>query len=116
MQTLTFAKLNGSWYISHNPYYHQDSAGQNNPLLEGSEAILNLLAGNGTSVTVTLDTEPFENSDVLELMQLCQPFLEGGYYYMHQYAGQNVDFKIWLCDVPKYAFGTIPDRIYLRRS
>lgn len=116
MHTFSFTKSNGAWHIDfiHPPF--QEYASYNVPLLEGAESILNLLSDNGTSVTIDLDTEPFENADVLELMQLCQPFLEGGYYYMHHYAGEDIHYRIWLCDVPKYAFGTIPARIYLRRA
>jgi hypothetical protein len=49
-------------------------------------------------------------------MQLCHPFLDGGYYYMRLFAGQAIDYKVWMCDVPRYAFGSIPDRIYLRKT
>ena len=116
MRTFTFTKTKGAWYIND---FHASNKQQLEPtssVLEGSEAILNLLAGNGTTVTVNLDTEPFEDAAVLELMQLCQPFLDGGYYYLHLYAGKAIDFKIWMCDVPKYAFGSMPERIYLRKA
>lgn len=99
------------------PATFDQGQGQHNlTLVEGSETMLNLLSENHDQVTVALDTEPFDNADVLELMQLCHPFLDGGYYYMHNYAGQSIDYKIWLCDVPKYAFGSIPERIYVKRA
>lgn len=116
MHTFSFTKSNGAWHIDSIQLPFHEYASYNVPLQEGAETILNLLSGNGSAVTIDLDTEPFDNADVLELMQLCHPFLEGGYYYMYQYAGQAIHYQIWMCDVPKYAFGAIPARIYLRRS
>lgn len=116
MHVFTFTKENGTWYMDHSDSMDQEHTQHDVTLIEGSETMLNLLSENCDHVSVALDTEPFDNADVLELMQLCHPFLDGGYYYMHNYAGQSIDYKIWLCDVPKYAFGSIPDRIYVRRA
>jgi hypothetical protein len=116
MHIFTFTKENGTWYINFSDSIDNQQPQHNLTLVEGSETMLNLLSNNCEQVTVALDTEPFDNADVLELIQLCQPFLDGGIYYMHRYAGQPIDYKIWLCDVPKYAFGSIPERIYVRRA
>lgn len=116
MNIFTFTKENGTWYMDHYASNDQEHPQHDVTLMEGSETMLNLLSENRNQVTVALDTEPFDNADVLELMQLCHPFLDGGYYYMHNYAGKSIDYKIWLCDVPKYAFGSIPERIYIKRA
>jgi hypothetical protein len=116
MRTFTFTKNGDAWYMASMNPNDQKNYEETNSLLEGSATILNLLAGTGTTITLNLDTEPFENAEVLELMQLCHPFLDGGYYYMRLFAGQAIDYKVWMCDVPRYAFGSIPDRIYLRKT
>lgn len=116
MHFITFTKENGSWYIDSSTPITQENVQHTVAPVEGSQTMLNLLSADCNQVTVALDTEPFDNADVLELMQLCHPFLDGGYYYMHNYAGKSIDYKIWLCDVPKYAFGSIPERIYIKRA
>lgn len=116
MHIFNFTKENGTWHMDLPESWNQENAHNNITLMEGSETMLNLLSENCNQVKVALDTEPFDNADVLELMQLCHPFLDGGYYYMHNYAGQSIDYRIWLCDVAKYAFGSIPERIYVKRT
>jgi hypothetical protein len=78
--------------------------------------MLNLLSAGENEVSVLMEKEPFENADVLELQQTCEPFLAGGIYLLHEYNGEIIDHPMWLSDVPKVVFGTIPEKIYFKKS
>jgi hypothetical protein len=82
----------------------------------GAETMLNLMSEGEGRVVLALNTEPFENASSMELLQICQPFLEGGYYSLREFEGKQINYKIWLCDVPKYVFGNFPEKIYVRRE
>lgn len=113
MNTYTFIKKNGSWQLLH----HKAGTHRKEPLPldDGSNSLLNLLADGNDKVKLRLTTEPFKDAQELELLQSCQPFLEGGYYRMRQdNKGTENSCQLWVSDVTKYVFGAVPDRIYVR--
>lgn len=85
-------------------------------MAEGANSMLNLLSEGKDEVSILLEKEPFENADVLELQQKCEPFLQGGYYLLHEYDGRVIDHSMWLSDVPKIVFGSLPEKIYFKKS
>lgn len=87
-------------------------------MVAGADTFLDLLSQGENDVYVTLSTEPFDNCEVLlfehygrlEAWELG----EGAWYVLSTYKGQHYDLKMWLCDVTKFVFGNLPDKIYFK--
>jgi hypothetical protein len=116
MNIYTFIKKDGNWQLQFSNHTYKDGSDAYVPLEDGADTMLNLLSAGENEVSILMEKEPFENADVLELQQTCEPFLAGGYYLLHEYNGKVVDYPMWLSDVPKVVFGTIPQKIYFKKS
>lgn len=116
MNAYTFVKKNGHWHIDSPEYLQQGGNTVDLTMASGADSMLNLMSAGNDSVTLTLNTEPFDNADVLELLQTCQPFMEGGYYTMSLHNGQPANYDMWLYDVPRFVFGDTPNKIYVRKE
>ena len=87
-------------------------------MVAGADTFLDLLSQGENDVYVTLSTEPFDDCEVLlfehygrlEAWELG----EGAWYVLSTYKGQHYDLKMWLCDVTKFVFGNLPDKIYFK--
>jgi hypothetical protein len=82
----------------------------------GDEDWLQLLAGRRSSITLFLDTEPFEGAGVLVLEELCTGPEGGAFYRMEFYGGRFINKRIWVCDVSLCIFGDLPPRIFFRKK
>ena len=116
MNTYTFIKKDGNWQLQLSSHTYKDGKNAYVDLTDGANTMLNFLSAGKNEVSVLLEKEPFDNADVLELQQRCEPFLQGGYYLLHEYNGEVIDQSMWLSDVPKVVFGSIPEKIYFRKS
>jgi hypothetical protein len=116
MNTYTFVKKDGRWHVDAPTYLQQGGNTDDLAMTYGADAMLNLMSNGNDSVTLTLNTEPFDNADVLELVQTCKPFMEGGYYSMNKHNGAPINYNMWLHDVTRFVFGDTPDKIYIRRE
>ena len=81
----------------------------------GANAVLKKLSHGDKKMTVLMDTEPINNAAVLELLKVCKAPMGGGYYVMKNYMGRIIKSRIWLCDIPLFVFGDLPERIYIKR-
>jgi hypothetical protein len=50
----------------------------------------------------------------LFLTDLYDPIPGGGYYYMKQCENKEVNKDLWLCDITRFVFRNIPEKIYIR--
>lgn len=116
MNSYTFIKKDGNWQLQFSNHTYKEGSDTYILLAEGADTMLNLLSAGENEVSVLMEKEPFENADVLELQQTCEPFLTGGYYLLHEYNGKVIDHSMWLSDVPKVVFGTLPEKIYFKKS
>ena len=116
MTTYTFIKENGRWHIDAPDFINKGGSKADLDMIAGADTLLNLLSEGADEVTLTFNTEPFEDAETLELLQLCGPFMDGGYYCMRKYKGKEIDFNMWVSDVTKFVFGSTPKRIYVRRE
>jgi hypothetical protein len=41
--------------------------------LPGADTMLDVMANGSNTVTITMADEPFDNADVIELMEVCDP-------------------------------------------
>ena len=87
-------------------------------MVAGADVFCDLLSQGENEVYITLSTEPFEGSDVLELMYLGRleswELGEGAWYGLERYADVEFDTTMWLCNVTKFVFGEFPKQIYFK--
>ena len=115
MQTYTFTRENGSWYIE----FTEELKGFTKSelvRLEGAGLLLDALCNGKRKLTLTIATSFFEKALELELVQMGEAPKGGGYYLMKDHRGKVLEQELWLCDVPLFIFGDIPRYIYLRRE
>jgi hypothetical protein len=111
----TFVKEGSQWFIDLPEYLAQGGSKADLQMVEGADELLQFIAGGKKRITLQLDREPFEDADVLELVELCAAPMGGGYYRMHMYRNQRIEKRIWLCDVTLFVFGDMPEHIYFRK-
>jgi len=63
-----------------------------------------------------MDNEPFAGADKLVLLHLCDPVTGGGHYLMKTFEGKAVNQEMWHSSLTECVFGSVPERIYLRRE
>ncbi len=108
MNTYTFFRQNGTWHIDAPEYIRQGGDEANLHMIAGASAMLNLMAGGNDKVTLTFDSKPFKGAEPIELLQMCDPFMDCGYYVMRKHNGREINFNMWLSDITKFVFGTTP--------
>ncbi len=126
-KTIGFYKEKGLWYADL-PEFLENGLGTKADLLmvDGSDSFLDLLSSNGTNVTVTMSTRPFENHSIrLEKINIGlnrdllnsvghAPVDYGAYYNVTTYQNKPFQHRLWLCPVTEYVFqGEYPQKIYL---
>ena len=87
-------------------------------MVAGADTFLDLLLQGEIETYVTLSSTPFEDCEMLlfehygrlEAWELG----EGAWYVLTSYQGQDYDLKMWLCNVTKFVFGDLPDKIYFK--
>jgi hypothetical protein len=109
MNTYTFFKKNGCWYMGSQVNFHSKSA-----IIEGCGYLLDHLARNQNEVTLTFDIKPFEHASLLEISSRCRSPIGGGYYILYNRMGRLIKSSIWLCNLPLLLFRSLPERIFLR--
>jgi hypothetical protein len=112
----TFVKEEDGWYITTPD--QPDAAGNTtlSLLSDAAHRLLDFVARGRNKVILSMDTEPFEGADLLELDQLGSPTEGGGYYRLFSRMGKLIAQALWLCDISLHIFGDIPERIYIRRE
>ena len=111
----TFLKENGRWFIDLPEYLQQGGSKADLEMVSGADEMLDAMARGRKKLTIELDREPFDGADLLELEELCEAPMGGGYYVMHTYTGRPLGKKMWLCDVTLFVFGDMPQRIYCKK-
>lgn len=87
-------------------------------MVMGADMFLDILSQGDDVVYVTMSTEYFEGSDVLQFTELGKlegPELgEGAWYFLNEYRGLSYSLPIWLCHVTTFVFEEYPNRIYFK--
>lgn len=85
-------------------------------MVSGADTFLDILSQGENEIYVTLSDKRFDGCEVLEFEYYGRleawELGEGAWYRLMSYKGVSYDLSMWLCDVTKYVFGDLPDRIY----
>ena len=115
MKIHRFVREGMEWYIDLPEYLVQGGDKGDLQMISGADTMLDIIAETENEVTLQINTEFFDGADELVLTELCDPILGGGYYHMKKFENKSVNKDLWLCDVTRFVFGNIPDRIYIKR-
>ena len=101
----------GDWYLDL-PEWEGDP--EDLQMIQGADEWLDLVAG-GTEVVLDIADIAFDEAEWMDLIRLGEPNLGGGgNYILECYQEQNVNLKIWLCEVVEFIFDQYPQRIYFK--
>ncbi len=110
MKTYKFYKeLSGRWYVDL-PEWTGEKADLE--MVAGADTMLNIMAEDQDKVNLIISLEPFEGSDELRLLYE-DTLVGGGHYAMESYKGIEFKLKIWLCEVTRFVFQKMPEKIYI---
>lgn len=116
MKVYTFINTAAGWFIDLPAFIEQGGSIGDLQMVDGADKMLDLMAGQDSTVSVWVAREPFEGSDSLVLTEKCDPYIGGAYYLMKSYLGQEINRTMWLCQVTEFVFGDLPDRIYVKSA
>ncbi|HKO81148.1 MAG TPA: DUF6717 family protein [Chitinophagaceae bacterium] len=115
MKVHQFIKEASDWYIDLPEYLQQGGSKGDLQMVSGADTLLDIIAGENNKVTLQIDTTQFSDADELLLTELCDPILGGGYYHLKRFENKEVNRNLWLCDVTRFVFGSIPEKIYIKQ-
>ena len=85
-------------------------------MVSGADTFLDILSQGENEVYVTLSDKPFDGCEFLQFEHYGRleawEMGEGAWYILTSYKGISYSLRMWLCDVTKYVFGDLPNRIY----
>ena len=112
---LTFNKNEkGEWYLQL-PEWTGDPAELQ--MVEGADQWLELVGKGNPKINLTLSTKNFDQAAVLTLLRTKEQNLGGGgIYYLESYLGATIELKIWLCEVTRFIFDDLPQKIYFLKK
>ncbi|MBS1566889.1 MAG: hypothetical protein JST39_21085 [Bacteroidetes bacterium] len=84
-------------------------------MVEGADTMLDIISMGADNVTISMSTGFFEGADRLELVEICDPGIGGGYYMLPSFEDRPVSQRMWLCGVTNFVFGYLPEEIFIRR-
>jgi hypothetical protein len=116
MNSYTFVKKDGNWQLQYSNYTYKEGHEIDIDLTEGSESMLNLLSDGKDEVSLFFDKQPFADANEIELVQRCEPFLNGGIYRLREFEGKKLDYDMWISDVTQHVFGETPEKIYFKKN
>jgi len=106
-----YQEPNSRWYVDLPEW---EGSKDELEMVLGADDMLNYMSEGEGKVRIIFSTTPQNNFDTLELKNET-PDIGGGYYHMATYNGININQDMWLCDVTKFVFNTLPKTIYLKK-
>lgn len=82
-------------------------------MIMGADTMLNIIAQGKDKVFLNISLEPFDDCDILEKIE-DTPGVGGALYLMKSYKGFEYNLRLWLCEVTRFVFGYLPERIYIK--
>ena len=115
MEILRFYKeISGKWYADIPEWTGRKSALQ---MVAGADTLLEYLTEDKQSdvkdVHLHFSEIPIEDADCLVKTRNC--LFNGANYRLKEFEGEEIDLKVWLCDVTKHVFGYFPSKIYFSK-
>jgi hypothetical protein len=115
MKEHKFVKEQSGWYIDLPDYLEKGGSKGDLAMVAGADDMLDIMSEGAKIVKLCIDTRPFEGAEVVELVEICESTIGGGYYIMPTYKGNKIDKRMWLCDVTEYVFGNLPPKIFVKK-
>lgn len=115
MQQHRFLREGRGWYIDLPGFLAQGGTKADLQMVSGADTMLDLIAGDADEVELRMDTQPFSGANELVLTERCDPILGGGYYHLRSFEGKSVMQDMWLCEVTRFVFDDLPERIFVKR-
>lgn len=110
MEILRFYKEKSKkWYADIPNWTGRKSALQ---MVAGADKLLDLIAKGRPEVYLHYSENEIKNADVLTFVKKC--WFNGADYILNDLEGNNVDLKVWLCNVTKHVMGDFPKKIYFK--
>jgi hypothetical protein len=110
MEILRFYKEKSKkWYADIPEWTGRKSALQ---MIAGADKLLDLIAKGRNEVFLHYSENKIKDSDVLNFKRKC--WFNGADYKLNNLVGQEVDLKVWLCNVTKFVMGDFPKTIYFK--
>ncbi len=107
-----YKNKDGEWYLNL-PQWKGDPADLQ--MVEGADKWLDLVSNHAESIKIILSDTSFEAAEILTLLRMREDNLgRGGIYYLESYQSQKIGLKIWLCEVTRFVFNQIPQKVYFR--
>ena len=115
MEILKFYKeISGNWYADIPEWTGRKSALR---MVAGADTLLEYLTEDQDTyvkdVHVHFSEEPIKGGDCLVKTRNC--IFNGAYYKIAELEGEEINLKLWLCDVTKFVFGHFPKKIYVSK-
>lgn len=104
---LDFKKYNNGWFIDLPLYPYNKSDLQ---MVYGADDFLDKICPNKNHVSLLCSLQTLEHSYSIELIR--EDSEMGGGWYKTDY--EDFEKEFWLCDVVKYVFGMIPQKIFFK--
>ena len=115
MKQHRFVREATDWYIDLPEYLQKGGSKGDLQMVSGADTMLDIIAGNANEVTLQIDTKSFEGADQLLLTEECDPILGGGYYHLKSFEGKLQEQDMWLCEVTRFVFEELPEKIWIKR-
>lgn len=106
-----YKEESGKWFVDL-PQWNGDKSDLE--MVLGADILLNIISNNESRVKLFCDINYFDNAEIIELVSLGKDE-GGGYYFIKKYESKTLNLDLWICDVIKFVFGTIPNRIYFKK-
>ena len=116
MNKYGFYKNEVEWFVDMPEYLEKGGSIGDLEMVEGADKMLDIMAEGKKEVILNISTEKFENSDQLNLKEKFSPLKGGGYYFMQEFEGKEINLTMWLCGVIEFVFGEVPANIFVRRE
>ena len=115
MEILRFYKeISGNWYADIPEWTGRKSALR---MISGADTLLEYMTEDKDTyvkdVHVYFSTEPHEGADCLVRTKKC--LFNGAWYKIKELEGEEINLKLWLCNVTKFVLGGFPDKIYVSK-
>lgn len=82
-------------------------------LIKGADTWLDLIGSGSSTIHMALSDQKFNGAEILKLLRIPDQNLGGGgVYYLASYKRQKVGLELWLCDVTRFIFHQLPQKIY----
>jgi len=81
-------------------------------MVSGADTMLDILSQGENKINISFSDNPLHNSIKLSKIN-DTPEIGGAEYLFTEYLGIEYNIKIWLCDVTKWVFDYLPEKIWI---